>query len=138
METLPFNADGSQTSVTCAPDDLRPTTVCSGGVEQQAQHPPRHDTGVGQFPSQADHLPGWSAAVHNRGTSIDMKNIIAAAIAALALASCNEDEAAHIESGNKHLESASADYEAAATSAVARALDEVSVVADKASNSLSK
>ena len=64
--------------------------------------------------------------------------LIAAAIAALSLTSCQEDEAARISSGNKHLESAAADDEAAARSAGARALDEVRDYADETSNSLSK
>lgn len=65
-----------------------------------------------------------------------MKNIIAAAIAAFALASCNEDETSHIESGNGHVEAASADYTAATKSAASRVLNGVSDYADKASKSL--
>jgi hypothetical protein len=64
--------------------------------------------------------------------------LIVAAIAALALASCNEDETTHIQSGNKHLEDAGADYGAAAKSATVRALDTVSDYAGETSKSLRK
>lgn len=67
-----------------------------------------------------------------------MKNIIAAAIAAIALTSCDEDEMTRINSGNKHVEAASADYTAATKSAAARTLGIVSDYADETSKSLSK
>ena len=74
------------------------------------------------FHGQADHLPGWSAAVNTPGNlNRNMKLLIAAAFAAFALVACDEHETNHVKSGTDHIKAASEDYREAASSAADRA-----------------
>lgn len=54
-----------------------------------------------------------------------MKLLIAAVFAAFALVACNEEETAHVKSGNEHMKAASADYTAATTEFAERTYDSV-------------